>query len=328
MSQSGDLAPVALVGAGSIGLGWAVVFARAGRSVRLYDIEPDARAGAPEQISRRLDALHANALLDEPADEILARVVVVDTPDKAVADASWVQECAIESRDVKRELFRQLDRLAPPGVVLASSTSMISASRWAADVDGRERCLVVHPGNPPYLLPIAEIVPAPFTSEATISSAEKFLRGVGMLPVLVRGEPEGFVFNRLQGALLREAYCLVRDGVVSPADIDRVVTAGPGRRWAVLGPFATAHLNTRGGIRRHAAVMGPAYARMGAERGQHDPWTDDLVSTVADDLAGRFPLEQWEGQVLERDAALMQFERVRRTASSPFARLGSGLADE
>ena len=94
-----------------------------------------------------------------------------------------------------------------------------------------------------------------------------------MSPVLVKGEPEGFVFNRLQGALLREAYCLVRDGVISPADVDRVVKEGLGRRWAVFGPFETSHLNTRGGIRRHAELMGPAYERMGAERGQHDPWT-------------------------------------------------------
>ena len=149
-------------------------------------------------------------------------------------------------------------------------------------------------------------VPAPFTSEQTIRRAQEVLGSVGMSPVLVHGEPEGFVFNRLQGALLREAYCLVRDGVVSPADVDRVVKEGLGRRWAVLGPFETSHLNTRGGIRRHAELMGPAYERMGAERGQHDPWTPDLVATVAADLEARLPMDHWEEYVADRDAALLR----------------------
>src|SRR5688500_6615019 len=102
-----------------------------------------------------------------------------------------------------------------------------------------------------------------------------------MQPVLVRKEVEGFVFNRLQGALLREAYCLVRNGVASVEDIDRIVRDGLGLRWSVVGPFETADLNNRGGIEAHAEKMGPAYARMGAERGQHDPWTPDLVAKVA-----------------------------------------------
>jgi L-gulonate 3-dehydrogenase len=315
---------IGIVGAGSIGLGWSIVFARAGSTVRLYDVDADARARAAEAVARRLDVLERNALLAEPAADVLARVDVVDELDKAVADAVWVQECVVEDLAIKQELFGEIDELAGPDAVLASSTSMISASRWAADLAGRHRCLVVHPGNPPYLLPIAEIVPAPFTSSATVTRAYDVLRAAGMTPVLVHGEPEGFVFNRLQGALLREAYCLVRDGVASPADIDRVIAAGPGRRWAVLGPFATAHLNARGGIRRHATVMGPAYERMGAERGQHDPWTDDLVATVAADLAERLPLEHWDDDVVQRDAALIQLERARREAGELFAPFDTG----
>lgn len=310
---------VGIVGAGSIGLGWSIVFARSGASVRLYDVDTVARCRAVDQLSRRLDELHRNGLLDEPVANVFARIDVVDELDQAVAEAAWVQECVVEDLAVKQELFRTIDPLTRADAVLASSTSMISASRWAAGLPGRDRCVVVHPGNPPYLLPIAEIVPAPFTASSTVSRAYEVLREAGMTPVLVHGEPEGFVFNRLQGALLREAYCLVRDGVASPADIDRVISSGPGRRWAVLGPFATAHLNTRGGIRRHAGVMGPAYARMGAERGQDDPWTDDLVASVADDVAERLPLDDWDDDVLRRDAALMQLERARRAADEIFA---------
>ena len=111
--------------------------------------------------------------------------------------------------------------------------------------------------------------------------AEVFFGSVGMVPVTLAREVEGFVFNRLQGALLREAYCLVRDGVVTAEGVDRAVRDGLGRRWAVLGPFETAALNVRGGVAAHAARMGEAYARMGAERGQHDPWTSELIEGVA-----------------------------------------------
>jgi L-gulonate 3-dehydrogenase len=122
----------------------------------------------------------------------------------------------------------------------------------------------------------------------------------------VRKEIEGFVFNRLQGALLREAYCLVRDGVADVDDVDRVVREGLGRRWAVIGPFETADLNTRGGIAEHAKRLGPAYARMGAERGQDDPWTPELVARVTEERRRLLPLEQWEERVAWRDRRMEQ----------------------
>ena len=119
-------------------------------------------------------------------------------------------------------------------------------------------------------------------------------------------EVEGFVFNRLQGALLREAYCLVRDGVASVEFVDRVVREGLGRRWAHIGPFETADLNTRGGITAHADRMGPSYARMGAERGQHDSWTPELVARVEVERRAVLPAEAWEARVAWRDRALMR----------------------
>ena len=128
----------------------------------------------------------------------------------------------------------------------------------------------------------------------------------------VRREIEGFIFNRLQGAVLREAYCLVRDGVASVEDVDRVVRLGLGRRWAVIGPFETADLNTRGGIAAHAERLGPAYSRMGADRGQDDPWTPDLVAQVTAERRALLPIERWDERVAWRDRALIAAERGRR----------------
>ncbi len=172
---------------------------------------------------------------------------------------------------------------------------------------------MTHPGNPPFLIRVVEIVPAPFTDAGTVQAATALLQSCGMEPVLVRKEVEGFVFNRLQGALLREAYCLVRDGVVSVEDVDQIVRDGLGLRWSVIGPFETADLNTQGGIAAHAEKMGPSYARMGAERGQHDPWTPDLVAKVTAERRARLPLERWAERVAWRDRRLMSLVRHRRS---------------
>jgi len=306
---------VAVVGAGSIGVAWALVFARAGHPVVVQDPDPARLTSAPEELRTRLLALDAHGLLDEPVDVVGGRVAATADVTEAVAAAVHVQECAPEDVDLKRRLFAQLDGLAPPDAVLASSSSALTCSSFAADVVGRRRCLVVHPGNPPYLLPVAELVPAPFTAPEVVDRTDALLSAVGMSVVRVEREVEGFVFNRLQGALLREAYCLVRDGVVTADDLDRVVRDGLGRRWAVLGPFATAELNTRGGIETHAARLGAAYARMGAERGQADPWSDTLVELVATQLHRVLPPDQWEDQVLLRDARLMVLERARRDSA-------------
>lgn len=159
-------------------------------------------------------------------------------------------------------------------------------------------------------------MPTPFTETAAVDRAAALFAGAGMRPVRVGKEVEGFVFNRLQGALLREAYCLVRDGVASVEDIDTVVRDGLGLRWSLIGPFETVDLNTRGGIASHAQKMGPAYKRMGAERGQHDPWTPDLVEKVAGARRSALPLDQWEDRVAWRDRALMELVARRRKSPS------------
>jgi 3-hydroxyacyl-CoA dehydrogenase/ketosteroid isomerase-like protein len=305
---------IAVVGAGSIGVAWAIVFARAGAGVVLQDPDRARLDAAPRELVDRLSELDRFGLIDEPPAAVAARVSTATDLVSAVAGAVHVQECAPEELELKRALFAQLDAAAAPEAPLASSSSSMPASAFAGDLAGRGRCLVAHPGNPPYLLPLVELVPAPFTDPAAAARTEALLERAGMSVVHVRKEIEGFVFNRLQGAVLREAYCLVRDGVVTVDDLDRVVRDGVGRRWAVIGPFETADLNTRGGIEAHAARLGPAYERMGAERGQHDPWTPDLVRRVTEERRRLLPLERWDERVAWRDRMLMTLERARRGA--------------
>jgi 3-hydroxyacyl-CoA dehydrogenase len=240
-----------------------------------------------------------------------------------LASAQYVQECVPEDATMKRAVFAELDEIAEADAILASSSSAIPASTFAATLVGRARCLVVHPGNPPYLLRVAELVPAPFTDPAVVASASLLLERVGMLPVLIRREIEGFVFNRLQGAVLREAYCLVRDGVATVEDIDRVMRDGLGPRWSVTGPFETADLNVGGGIRAHAQRMGGAYWRMRVERGQDDPWGEALVAQVEAERRALLPLHRWAERVAWRDRMLMVLERARRQIDRRPPRFGS-----
>ncbi|WP_081086650.1 3-hydroxyacyl-CoA dehydrogenase [Burkholderia stagnalis] len=305
-----------IVGAGSIGVAFAVVFARAGWRVRLFDPDEARRAAAPAEIALRLADLAHFALIDESAMQIAERVDVVDTLEAAAADADLVQECAPERAELKRGLFAQLDRAAPPHAILASASSFLSASEFVdAALPGHARCLVAHPGNPPYLVPVIEIVPAPFTSADATARAVALYGEAGLMPVQVNKEVAGFIFNRLQGAVLREAYCLVRDNVASVDDIDTVMREGLAPRWSVIGPFETVDLNTRGGIASHAQKMGPSYERMGAERGQHDPWTPELVARVAAARRAALPLDQWDARVTWRDRQLMHLARHRKFAA-------------
>jgi 3-hydroxyacyl-CoA dehydrogenase len=291
------------------------VFARGGSEVALQDVDAERLERAGPELAERVDELAAAGLLDEAAGVVRARVRTVATLDEAVGGAAHVQECAPELLELKRELFAALDALAPPSATLASSSSALTASAIAGELAGRARCVIAHPANPPHVLPIVELVPAPFTDPEVVERTFALCAAAGMSPVIVRREVEGFVYNRLQGAVLREAYCLVRDGVVSVDEVDRVMREGLGRRWSVVGPFETADLNVRGGIAEHARRMGAAYERMGAERGQHDPWTPELVASVTRQRRSLLALSDWEERVAWRDRALIAAEHARRRAS-------------
>lgn len=255
---------VAIVGAGLIGRAWAVVFARAGWAVRLTDPHGPTLDAAPGLIRDELRALQAHGLVDDPEGSA-ARVNVAGSLSDAVTPASFVQENGPETVEAKQALFAELDRLASPDTILASSTSAIVASRFTEDLPGRARCLVGHPVNPPHLVPVVELCGASWTSPAIIERARAVYRGIGQVAVTVNREVEGFVLNRLQGALLAEAFRLVGEGVISPEDLDETVRNGLGLRWSFLGPFGTIELNAPGGIADYCARYTGFYKRLASD---------------------------------------------------------------
>jgi L-gulonate 3-dehydrogenase len=254
---------VAIIGAGLIGRSWAIVFARAGWDVALYDADPDQCRHAKHLVEAGLADLAAQGLLDDAAGAA-ARVRVVADLVEALDHADFVQENLPETVEAKLAIFRELDPLARPDIVLASSTSAIVASRFTEHLAGRGRCLVAHPVNPPHLVPLVELVGAPWTDPQAVSRAGEVYEQIGQVPIVVRREIEGFILNRLQGALLAEAFRLVGEGYVSPQDLDKTVKDGLGLRWSYLGPFETIELNAPGGIADYCARYAGFYRRLQA----------------------------------------------------------------
>jgi L-gulonate 3-dehydrogenase len=321
--------PIAVVGGGSIGVGWSVVFARAGRSVRVYEPDQSRRKRVRTELLRVLASLGEFGLVSESVSAIASRVEVTSDLETTLSAASYVAECAPEDLRLKRELFQIFGDIAPDDAPLASSSSAICPSAITAGLAAARQCLVAHPANPPYLLAVVELVPGPLTEGLILDRAESLLASVRMSPVRLRREIEGFVFNRLQGAVLREAYRLVDEGVVDAADLDRLMREGLGRRWSVLGPFETAELNTRGGVEVHAERLGATYARMSREESSPRPWSPELVSTVSKAVQQRFPREHWDEHVNWRDRALMALEVFRNAnpvLDGPSGRIAIGDA--
>src|ERR1019366_6106244 len=238
---------VAIVGAGLIGRAWATILPRAGGDVRLTDPHVPTRAAAPRLIREELHALARHGLADDP-DGAVARVSVAASLREAVMDVEFFQENGPEKVEEKKIIFAELEKLAPPDALLVSSTSAIVASRFTEMLPGRARCLVGHPVNPPHLIPLVELCGAPWTSPDAIDRARKGYREIRNVPVTINREINGFVLNRLQGALLAEAFRLVGEGYISAEDLDHPVKDGLGLRWSFLGPFETIELNAPGGI--------------------------------------------------------------------------------
>ncbi|MCC6196248.1 MAG: 3-hydroxyacyl-CoA dehydrogenase [Burkholderiales bacterium] len=304
----------AIIGAGLVGRAWAMVFARAGWTVRLFDNVPAQLDAARGHIAASLAEQQAIGLCADAAGAV-ARVTMASRIEDALADAAWVQENLPEQVDVKRDVYRTLDAAAPATAILASSTSAIVASRFTQMLNGRARCLVAHPVNPPHLVPIVELCGAPWTSAATIERARATMTDVGQVPIVVRRELDGFVLNRLQGALLNEAMRLVGEGYVSPEDLDKTVAHGLGLRWSFMGPFATIELNAPGGVADYCARYSGIYRKLAAEPPAPAVWDSENVARVAAALGDAPTAAERDRRMAERDRRLLALARHKRDQS-------------
>lgn len=307
---------VALIGAGLVGRGWAIAFARGGCSVSLYDPVAGAAARTRDAIPPLVAELAAVDLLNGwTPDVVMERIAVARDLETALAGAEHVQENAPEDLAVKRPLWADLDRLAPAGAVLASSTSAILPSAFSEGLAGRCRCLVAHPINPPYLVPAVEVVPAPWTEQSAVDRTAALMRDIGQKPIVMKREIDGFIMNRMQGVLLEEAFRLVADGYASAEDVDTGIRDGLGLRWAFMGPFETIDLNAPGGIADYIRRYQQIYLRLHPSQQRRVDWESASAQLEAE-LGERLPRDQLAERQAWRDRRLMALRAHKRAMDS------------
>ncbi len=305
---------IALVGAGLIGQAWAIVFGRAGHEVLLFDADPAMLEQARRNIGARLEDLARLGLVDD-AEAALGRVGYAATLGAALASADYVQESTPERVEAKRAVFADLDRLAAPDAILASSTSGIPASSFTEHLAGRQRCLVAHPINPPFVTPLVEICPAPWTEPAVVDRTHALMLAAGQAPIRLKREVQGFVANRMQAALIGAALRMVKDDVASAEDIDIAIRDGIGLRWSFMGPFETIDLNAPGGIADYLRRYGPLYQAIESEHAALDWSEEGLIGKVETGRRERLPARRLGERAVWRDRRLMALAaHKRRTA--------------
>lgn len=304
-----------IVGAGMIGRAWAISFARAGHDVVLWNKTSGRCDEAKNYIASVLPTLAENGLLlGSTEKQVLSRVSSNDDLAGALAGSQYVQENTSENVAIKRDIFAAMDAAAPPGAILASSTSGIVPSAFTEHLAHRERCLVVHPLNPPYLVPAVDVVPAPWTSAEILDSAAKFLRSAGQTPIMMKKEDIGFLTIRLQGAMYHEAWRLVSSGLAEPEDVDIAIREGLALRWSFIGPFETADLNAPGGIRDFVGRYGELYQDL-YPMGAPVRWEGELMDFVEGVRRKALPMTEHKARQMWRDKRLMSLAAHKAAAA-------------
>lgn len=309
---------VAVVGTGVIGRSWIRVFARAGCRTRVYDLDPSQRAQALAWVesSAQSDVRQGLVGLDEAKDE-LAHIEPCETLEAALEDCYWVQESGPETMAIKRALYRDLDAAAPETAILGSSTSAHDMTEIAEGLSGAGRCVVAHPVNPPHVVPVVEVLGGEETRPEVVEEAIAFLREVGQAPVLMNRYAMGFLLNRLQAALLREAMALVEEDVASVDAIDTVVRDGLGLRWALLGPFGTGHGNADGGAGSYYRMYGDAYRELWDDLATTARQSDRDIDRIHAAMEALYGKDSVEAVTAWRDRSIQRIRQLKTSDPPP-----------
>ncbi len=271
MSVRGAGRVAAVIATGVIGRSWIIAFARAGWNVRAWDLDRGTRDRA---VAWARDGLESSA----------GSVTACATLEEALDGVEFVQESGPEQIDAKRAIYAQLDRAAAPDVILASSTSALDMTEIvrgaAGPLAGAARCVTAHPVNPPHVVPVVEILGGEQTSRETIDRAFAVMKEIGQTPVLLNRYVPGFLLNRMQAALVREAMDLLRSGVADADAIDAVIRDGLGLRWTLLGPFGVANTNADGGSREYFTRYGPSFLRLMDDLGPTPAFDATLIEQI------------------------------------------------
>ncbi|WP_112996570.1 3-hydroxyacyl-CoA dehydrogenase NAD-binding domain-containing protein [Hyphomicrobiales bacterium] len=314
MSHIKPINQVAVIGTGVIGASWAALFLAKGLDVVATDVAPNAEASLRRFVEAAWPALERLGLT--PGASPLR---LVFTPDlaEAVKDTDFVQENGPERFEFKQDLYRQLDLMLPPDVIIASSSSGLPMSQIQSGAASHpERCVIGHPFNPPHLMPLVEIVGGTKTSEDTVKQADHFYTTIGKRTVRINKELPGHVANRLQAALAREVYYLVAENVLSARDVDTALTYGPGLRWGIMGNMMLNHLGGGPGgiehfLQQFAGPMTASWKSLGSPQ-----LTPDVQKRLIDSVHAEVGSRTIEELEAERDELLLGLLELRAKAAS------------
>jgi len=307
MSLEESKGKIAIIGSGLIGRCWAMIFCKAGYSVCLYDNVAEQLPSAVSNIRTLLLDFESKGLLTgamKTADEAMTLVSTSTSLAEAMQGAMFLQENAPESLDLKKKIFAQLNELASDDIILSSSSSCLYPSLFTKDLKHKAQCIVSHPVNPPYLVPLVEVVPSADTKQEVVDRTMALMKEIGQAPVLVRKEVNGFLLNRLQYAVLMEAWRLVEDGVCTPEDIDTTMTEGLGLRYSLIGPFQTIHLNAPKGVKDYCERYGKNIETVCNDQQNVRAFSGDTANQVHEAMCKQMPVESLEEALNHRDRRL------------------------
>jgi len=243
LMKAEDIRNIAVIGAGMMGHGIAQVFASKNYRVHLLDVKDEILSKAVGNIRLNLSMMARKGVgLESGIETVVSRIKTTTNMGEAASDAQLVIEAVTENLELKQRVFQDLDRLCSPETILATNTSVMSITEIAAKARSRERILGTHFWYPPYMIPLVEVIKARDTAEEAVETTYQFLKNAGKHPVKVMKDVPGFIGNRLQHALWREAISIVENGIADPASVDDVIKKGFGIRLPVLGPLATADM--------------------------------------------------------------------------------------
>ena len=301
---------VGVIGGGLIGASWAAIFSKSGFNVFVYDPFPDIFETYKSRVTSFLEELKS---IDETIniEESLNRISANVTIEDLCGNVEYIQESAPEILSVKQELFAKLDNLAPDEVVIGSSSSAMPISSITQNLKGQHRCIIAHPANPPHLIPCVEICPGENTSNKTIEKTKEIFTASGASIVNVKKEIDGFILNRLQGALLNEAMRLYSDGYASSDEIDATIRDGLGLRWAFMGPFETIDLNAPGGIKDYISRYGPMYIEMAKNQTKIPDWSEEAGKKLEIERRKILGHDELENRAKKRNQLLKSLRKVK-----------------